>query len=405
MARKPRRADRRPRARSTAPTGLRDDVHLLRVQELVLLADGVSAVHPRLLPALAVGAGAVEHLLRPLEGEAVVDDAAGGERRVHARDHGKRRDGREARRPGAGHEELADPRVRNARHADLVVLHPGLRRDGLDEVVAVQHLERLEEVVGASRAARAAHVHAHGREPQDAADEAARVIGRVAEHRELAAEAREVDALELERSAGLRGRVARVVDQRRIGAVLGRAGELHVDGELRAVARGDVTEAGLQDLRGVELPRREAGLRRRHRERLRDLGRRPGRDHAVASASFHLAEDQAALLVRHALGLLPAIAVPELQRLLRQGVGHHHLLDASARLEARRRGYLEARRDLDRDEEEDPVAERAARAGPAGRSVSRPDNRQGPRRSLPHRADCRRDSGGAARRAEPRAGP
>jgi hypothetical protein len=86
--------------------GQGDDVDLLAVKELILLADGVAGVDELLLPPLPVGLGPADHVRDPLEGEAVVEDAAGPERRVRAPDDGERRDRRQARRLRARHEEL-----------------------------------------------------------------------------------------------------------------------------------------------------------------------------------------------------------------------------------------------------------------------------------------------------------
>ncbi len=66
------------------------------------------------------------------------------------------------RRLGGGHVELGDARVREADHADLVALDPRLAGDGLDDVVAVGLLGRVEHVEHAAGAAGAAHVDADG---------------------------------------------------------------------------------------------------------------------------------------------------------------------------------------------------------------------------------------------------
>ena len=71
--------------------------------------------------------------LRPLDGEAGVEDAARVERAaVAVGEHRQRRDAVQARRLRGGDEQLADARVADADHADLVVEHPRLRGDGLD---------------------------------------------------------------------------------------------------------------------------------------------------------------------------------------------------------------------------------------------------------------------------------
>ena len=60
--------------------------------------------------------------------------------------------------------------VRDPDHADLAVRDPRLRGDGLDHVVAVERLERLEVVERAARAPGAAEVHADGRVSEDLRD-------------------------------------------------------------------------------------------------------------------------------------------------------------------------------------------------------------------------------------------
>ena len=61
---------------------------------------------------------------------------------------------------------------------DPVVQHPGLAGDGLDHVVAVEALQRLEVVIRAARAAGAAHVDVDDREPEQVGDRAIRSAAR-----------------------------------------------------------------------------------------------------------------------------------------------------------------------------------------------------------------------------------
>ena len=176
-------------------------------------------------PALAGGRArrlrVVDAVLGPLEREAGVQDPARIERRLRVVDHRQRRDRREAGRPGGGDEELADAAVGDAEHADLVVQHPGLAGDGLDRVVAVERLQGLEVVEGAARAAGAAHVD---------------VDDRVAEQGG--------DGLDPALRAGRVGvAVAGVLDQGRVGAVLGGPGRCTSIASLRAVARRQVAVA------------------------------------------------------------------------------------------------------------------------------------------------------------------
>src|SRR5207302_2222865 len=124
---------------------------------------------------------------------------------------------------------------------DLVMGDPGLTRDGLDHVVAVEILKALEEVKRAARAAGAAHIDVDDREAE-----------RVGDHRDAAL-----------RTGWIRVSVAGVLDQRRPRRSTGRgvgeretgrqrdprwqAGQarrarrrMDVDCELRAVASGQV---------------------------------------------------------------------------------------------------------------------------------------------------------------------
>jgi hypothetical protein len=137
---------------------LLDVVDVLAVEELVLRAHGVAAVDHASLPALAVGLGLADHVGDPRGREAVVQDAAGQHRGVGGADHRQRRDRREVRWLRRRDEQLRDAGVRQADHAGLAVHDPRLRGDGLDHVVAVEELHRLEEVEGAARAAGAADV-------------------------------------------------------------------------------------------------------------------------------------------------------------------------------------------------------------------------------------------------------
>ena len=166
------------------------------------------------------GLRVVHALLRPVDGEAGVEDAARVERAAEAVvEHRQRRDAVQAGRLRGGDEQLADARVADAHHADLVVHHPRLGGDGLDHVVAVERLHGLEEAERAAAAAGAAHVHAH-------VGEALRGVQRG-----------QVGAV------GVAGLVAAVLDDGGVGAVVGRAGQDDVGAQRGAVAGGDVAEA------------------------------------------------------------------------------------------------------------------------------------------------------------------
>ena len=106
-------------------------------------------------------------LLGPGDGEARVEDAARIERRGRRVDRRERRDRLEVGRIELGREQLADRAVRDPHHPDLVVEHPRLVGDRLDDVVAVEVLQRLEEVEGAARAAGPAHVDVDDREAHE----------------------------------------------------------------------------------------------------------------------------------------------------------------------------------------------------------------------------------------------
>ena len=143
---------------------LADHARGLEPQRLVRRARRVALLDAALGPVLTLGAGVGLPFLCPLEREAVVEDPA----RVHHApvrvvDDRERGDRGEVRRFGRGDEQLGDARVRDADHPDLAERDPRLRGDGLDRVVAVERLERFEVLPRATRAARAAHVDAHGR--------------------------------------------------------------------------------------------------------------------------------------------------------------------------------------------------------------------------------------------------
>ena len=123
-----------------------------------------------------------------------------------------------------------------------VAEHPRLGGDRLDGVVAVEELGVLEEPERAAAAPAAAHVDAD--------------VG-VAERREELGERGGVGVARL---------VAGVLDDRRVGAGVGGAGQHDVDRQRRAVAGLEVAEAaGRQALLGVERRRRQLVERVRRR--------------------------------------------------------------------------------------------------------------------------------------------
>ena len=109
----------------------------------------------------------------PAGGEAVVVDPARVAGRVEVVGRAERRDGRQVRRVGAGHDQLGEARVGDPHHPDLVVEDPGLGADGLDDVVAVVVGGQAEQVEGAAGAAGAAHLDADGGEAEQRRDDRA----------------------------------------------------------------------------------------------------------------------------------------------------------------------------------------------------------------------------------------
>jgi hypothetical protein len=130
---------------------LGDQVGVLQAQQLVGLAHRSSPASAARGSTLAVRLGLVDALLGPVDGEAGVEDAAGIQRAaVAVVEHRQRGDAVEARGLRGSDEQLADARVADADHADLVVQHPRLRGDGLDHVVAVESTARSRRT-GTSR--------------------------------------------------------------------------------------------------------------------------------------------------------------------------------------------------------------------------------------------------------------
>ena len=199
-------------------------------------------------PGLAAGRrglGVVHALDHPGLREARVEDAARvAGAGVEVVGHRQRRDRRQVRRLRAGGEQLGDPGERDAAHADLAALDPLLGGDRLDRVVAVVGRRVVEQVEGAARAARAAHLHAdHGEAEQRADQRADR--GRVAGASGSSACRRAID---WSRSCGAADLVARVLDERRERAVaelLARR-QAHGHRQLDAVAHLHVVEALLE---------------------------------------------------------------------------------------------------------------------------------------------------------------
>ena len=244
-------------------------------------------------------------IFAPPHREPVVEDPTGVQRLVGVVEHRERRDRGEVRRPRGRDEELRQPRVRDADHADRAVGDPGLRGDGLDHVVAVERLERFEVVERPARASGAAQVHADRRVAEDLGDA----------RRGLAA-------------VGVRRVVARVLDDGGVRAVLDRPGQGDVRRQQGAVPGLDVAEAGTELLRGVD--RRIGGVGGAGDGDLvaacvADLD-------AVAGARLHVTEQRGALTVDAPFVDAPAARhEPGGGALL--GAGHRHLLHASLHAE------------------------------------------------------------------------
>ena len=165
---------------------------------------------------------------------------------------------------------------------------PRLRGDGLDDVVAVEELQlsRSSRRRRPSSRCRACS-RRRSRSRRAPAMSAAGSFG--ASQRTGSESHRYVEVAD--RRARLRRGVAGVVDDRRIGPLLDGAGQRDVGRERRAVARGDVVEAGAERLRRVERLRRLALGDRLDVQRARDLRHRRRRGaHDVAIARRQVAE-------------------------------------------------------------------------------------------------------------------
>ena len=264
----------------------------------------------------------MDSLLGPGDREPRVQDAARIERRLRGVEHRERRDRRQARRVRLRGEQLADPAVGDSHHPDLVMENPRLPRDGLDHVVAVEALQRLEEVEGATRAAGAAHVHVDDREPHQVGEDGDPAL----------------------RTGRVRVPVAGVLDQGGGGPRRNRrqlnAGQhlrhvlrrVHVDRQLGAVAGGQIAVAAGRDRLVVDGGARRSRLPREHRQRLRCLASRRG-PHPVAASRRHVAEQGAAQRIGLPRGDRRPGAVQQRHLRARRQTGHVDLLNAAVRAE------------------------------------------------------------------------
>ena len=218
----------------------------------------------------------------------MLSDAARIERRLHLVDHREGRDRGQARRLCLAGEELADAAVGDAHHPHLVVSDPGLTGDRLDDVVAVEVLQRLEEVERAPGAAGAAHVDVDDREPHD--------VGESGDPALRALRPRVAVAGVLDQGRGrhaVAGRVGRQVDAPDVRHVRRRMDRV---GKLGAVAGGHVAVPVGGDALVVDVRRGRRRLRRQHRQRLGRLAGGVEAD-AVAVPRFDVAEQRPTPLV------------------------------------------------------------------------------------------------------------
>lgn len=133
-----------------------------------------------------------------------------------------------------------------------------------------------------------------------------------------------------DRGAGLRRIVARVIDHGRVGPVLERARQGHVHGELRAVARGQVSVTRLQRLLGIESVFRETVLYGHHPDGTdRILRHHDG----ITVTRWNVSEDVAAKLVRGGLRDEGVGAVAQLDGRVGLGLPDVDLLDGASHLE------------------------------------------------------------------------
>ena len=190
--------------------------------------------------------------------------------------------------------------------------HPRLARDGLDHVIAVEALQRLEVVKRAARATGPAHVDIDHREPEQVGDRRDPAVG----------------------SLRIGVAVAGVLDQRRVGPFA--AGQVHVDRELGPVAGREVAVAAGRDPLVVGLGAQRRRTVREHGQ-LRGLRTAFG-PYAVRAAGRHVTEQQRAEGV-DPLGLHRApAAVDQTQQRAGLGAGDVDLLGAAAGRERGRRG-------------------------------------------------------------------
>ena len=162
-------------------------------------------------PVFEAGSASWSRSRCPRQREPGVEDPAGIERRLTVVDHRQRCDRGEVRRIRRADEQLADAAVGDPHRPDLVVQHPRLPGDGLDDVVAVEALEALEVVKRTARAAGAPHVDVDDGEAEqvrDLGEAAVRTVERICVAVAGVLNERRVRALPGARECGRRSRAS-----------------------------------------------------------------------------------------------------------------------------------------------------------------------------------------------------
>ncbi len=283
------------------------EIGVLQPEELVLGAHLVAFVGLLLRPFLAVHLGLTHTFGGPRHREPGVQNSTRVESRsIAVVEHRDGRDGDQARRLGRCHEQLADSGIRDADHADLVVEDPVLSGNRFDHVVAVDELSFLEEAIAATGTSSAPHVHSHVGVTEGVEEQTERGVGRITR------------------------RVARVLDDGGVGAVLDRSGKHHVGRQQRAVANLDVAEALADRLLVIE-------------RLIRDLvgavhaddwcGHRAVRRGDSVIAGFDASEEQGTVLVDQTRGDFDSRLVQHDQFVVRQGAGDGDLANSGRSIE------------------------------------------------------------------------
>lgn len=161
---------------------------------------------------------------------------------------------------GRRDEQLGDAGIAEPYHADLVVFDPRLGGDGLDHVVAIGELQRLEEVERSAGTTRSTDVDGHHGVAHGQRDEGAG-LRRILPHaghddaraQRVCVEPDGLDPVSYLGGGRVRRVIARVLHDGRIGAGIGRAGQIRRGRQRRAIPGGDVAEALADLLVGVEL--------------------------------------------------------------------------------------------------------------------------------------------------------